>query len=269
MTQALITVNTIAGSNTDLPINTIVQLNNTGNGGESTYLWSILDQPPGTTDALSSTTIVNPTFTPKKEGSYLVQLIVNNGLADQQVNRVVCAVKQLKTRTRVPAAGETTEADANDGYAADANASLRLLDTMRADPGIVVVQLGYSAAAQDVLAITGVAVIKSGLPGQETVPLVTKALATSASVLSDPLLLLLAAVDGGALTSGKLAYARAFGLVTPASSAALVGAADEAAVYVADTGVLDDTVGTNSRKLGKVVDTAGGTISVFFNGLGK
>ena len=55
MTQALITVNAVAGSNTDLPINTLVQLNNTGNGGEITYAWSILDQPPGTADALSST----------------------------------------------------------------------------------------------------------------------------------------------------------------------------------------------------------------------
>ncbi len=265
MTQALITVNAVAGSNTDLPINTLVQLNNTGNGGESTYAWSILDQPPGTTDVLSSASIVNPTFTPRKEGTYLIQVIVNLALGDQQTNRVVCSVRQLKTRTRVPAAGESTEADAADGYALSANELLRLIDTMRADPGVLVAQLGYAAAAQDVVRFTGIATLKSGLPGQEVVPLVTKGLATAAAITTEELGLVLAAVDGGALSNGKLAFIRVFGLVAPATSAALVGAADEAAVYVSDTGVLDDVAGTNSRRCGKVVDNTG-TISVYFKG---
>lgn len=265
MTQALITVNGVAASNTDLPINTLVQLDNTNNGGETTYKWTILDQPPGTADTLSSTTIKNPTFTPNKEGSYLIQEIVNEGLSDEQIGYRVCAVRQLKTRTRVPAAGETTQADTNDGWAAHVNESLRLLDSLRADPGIIVAQLGYGATAQDVVRFTGVATIKAGLPGEEKVPVVTQALATNAYVLTEELGLVIAAVDGGALTNGKLAYVRVFGMVTNATSAALAGAADEAAVYVSDTGTLDDVVGTNTRRVGKVID-ATGSLTVYFKG---
>lgn len=266
MTQALITVNAVAGSNTDLPIGVIVQLNNVGNGGELTYAWSILDQAPGTTDALSSATIQNPTFTPKKEGTYLIQLVVNASLADQQINRVVCAVKQLKTRTRVPAAGETTEADASDGYAADANASLRLLDTMRADPGIVVAQLGYAAVAQQIVYFSSVAVIKSGLPGQETVPVATLAdsgVPTPLIGLATVVLgVVVAAVDGGALSSGKLAYIRLYGLVLAATVAG--APVDEARVYLDVAGGLTTVAG--ARIVGRIIDVAV-PYSVYFNGL--
>jgi len=264
MTQALITVNAVAGSNTDLPINVLVQLNNTGNGGEITYAWSILDQPPGTADALSSGTIQNPTFTPKKEGSYLVQLAVNASLADEQINRVVCAVKQLKTRTRVPAAGETTESDSADGYAADANASLRLIDTMRADPGIVVAQLGYAATAQQIVYFNGIATIKSTLPGQEVVPVVALASSTGpvpADASRAVLGMVIAAVDGGALSSGKLAYIRLFGL---ALAVAVGGApADETEVFLGVAGAFN-TAGT--RSVGRIVDNTTPS-AIYFNGM--
>jgi len=264
MTQALITVNAVAGSNTDLPINTLVQLNNTGTGGETTYAWTILDQPAGTTDALSSGTIQNPTFTPNKEGTYLIQVVVNAALADEKTNRVVCVVRQLKTRIRVPAAGETTEADVSRGHATDANAALRLIDTMRADPGIVVAQLGYGAVAKEVVYFNGIAVIKSGLPGQETVPVV--ALATSvgpvpADAATATFGMVLSAVDGGALTIGKLAYVRLFGLVL----AVTVGGApaDETVVYLGAAGALN-TAG--SRVLGRIIDNATPS-SVWFKGI--
>jgi len=262
MTQALITTNAVPGSNTDLPINTLVQLNNTGNGGEITYAWSILDQPPGTADALSSGTIQNPTFTPRKEGSYLIQLVVNASLADEQIKRVVSAVKQLKTRTRVPAAGETTEADAADGYAADANASLRLLDTMRADPGIMVAQLGYTAVANEIVYFQGTATLKSGLPGQEFVPIVLRAaLAVPTDVATAELGCVLSAVDGGALTSGKLAYIRVLGLARniPVTAATL------GPVYLAALGAFTLTVG---RRVGRVITVVSANFAdVLFNGL--
>ena len=46
MPQAKILVNGIIGSNDDVTINTLVQLNNQNIGGESTYSWAILEQPP-------------------------------------------------------------------------------------------------------------------------------------------------------------------------------------------------------------------------------
>jgi len=264
MTQALITVNASPGSDTDLPIATVVQLNNTGNGGETTYAWSILDQPAGAADALSSGTIQNPTFTPNKEGSYLVQVVVNASLSDERTDRVVCAVRQLKTRIRVPAAGETTEADAARGHAPDANDALRLIDTARADPGVIVAQLGYGAVAQEVVYFSGIAVIKSTLPGQETVPVVSLASSTGpvpADAATATFGMVLAAVDGGALSSGKLAYVRLFGL---ALAVAVGGSpADETAVFLGVSGALNTS---GSRALGRIIDNATPS-AVWFKGL--
>ncbi len=264
MTQASISVNAVVGSNTDLPIDTVVQLNNVGNGGETTYAWSILEQPVGTADSLSSLVLQNPTFTPKKEGTYLIQVIVNEGLSDEQTDRVVCAIRQLKTRSRIPGAGETTEADASDGYATHVNDTLRLVDTMRADPGVIVAQLGYGAVAQQVCYVSGIAVIKSGLPGQETVPVVSLASSvgpTPADAATAVLGMVLSAVDGGALTSGKLVYVRVFGLVL----AVTVGGApaDETTVFLAAAGAVS-TVGT--RSVGRIVDNTTPS-AVYFNGL--
>ena len=64
MPQALITVNAVVGSNDDLPIDTLVTLANDNVGGETTYLWEIVDQPVGTADTLSSTSAPSVTFTP-------------------------------------------------------------------------------------------------------------------------------------------------------------------------------------------------------------
>src|SRR5262245_63840027 len=101
MTQALITINGSPGADIDLPIDTLVQLNNTGTGGELTYKWSIVSQPPGTLDALSATNIQNPTFTPKKEGSYLIQLIVNESLGTEKRDRTIAAVRHIKSNSRI------------------------------------------------------------------------------------------------------------------------------------------------------------------------
>jgi RHS repeat-associated protein len=47
-----------------------------------TYLWAILSQPTGGTAALSSATTLKPTFVPNVPGTYVVQLIVNDGVAN-------------------------------------------------------------------------------------------------------------------------------------------------------------------------------------------
>lgn len=263
MTQASIAINGVSGSNVDLPIATLVTLNNVGNGGESTFLWTILDQPSGTADALSSTTVQSPTFTPNKEGDYLIQVIVNQSLADEQRQRVVCGVKTLKTRQNIPAAGETTETGTR-GTAVAVNSILRLVDNMRADPGILVVQLGATLAANTVCRFTDTAVIKSGLPGQETLPVVTQALATQSYITTEELALVIAAVDGGALTSGKLAYVKVFG---PVYGLTIASAVDEDPIYVSDTGTLSRTVGTNTRRVGKLMRVSAGVSDLFFKGL--
>lgn len=266
MTQALISCDAVDGSKLDTTIASLVQLDTTNNGGELTYLWSIVDQPAGTADALSSAVIKNPTITVNKEGHYLIQLIVNQGYADEVSDTVIIEVKQLKTRISIPAANETTEKSSTRGTALDVNAALQLVDTMRADPGIVVAQLANTLAALTVVHFTASATIKSGLPGQEKVPVVDTALATQNYIQQSPCGILLSAVDGGALTAGKLVYVRLFGMLT---SVALPSITTADRIYVSDTGTLSRTAGSKTRQIGTALNGSGGTGDIYINGLNE
>jgi hypothetical protein len=267
MTQALIKINTVAGPNTDLPINTLVQLDNANTGGEVTYLWTILSQPPGVGDALSNVAIQNPTLTPRKEGTYLLQLIVNQSLPSEQRDQTVVGIRQLKTRQRVPAAGESDEAGIA-GWAEPAiNGQLRALDAWRADPGVIVGVLHANSAVGAVHRVSAIVSIKVGLPGEEQLPELYLFAATSVDVTTTDCFALLAAVDGGTLTAGKLCYFRAFGLVF---DQAVVGATLNDLIYISDAGVFARVTGTNNRIVGRCVRVpAVDTADVYFNGLGR
>jgi hypothetical protein len=64
---------------------TLHTLNGSGSwdpdGRALTYQWSLLSSPLGSGAALSSTTAVSPTFTADVNGTYIFQLVVNNGVA--------------------------------------------------------------------------------------------------------------------------------------------------------------------------------------------
>jgi len=49
------------------------------NGDTLTYIWSFASMPTGSTAALSSTSVVSPTFTANLAGTYVVNLLVNDG----------------------------------------------------------------------------------------------------------------------------------------------------------------------------------------------
>lgn len=261
------TINAVPGSNTNLPIDTIVQLDNQNSGGEITYTWSILDQPPGAADALSSVSVQNPFFTPKKEGSYLIRLIVNQGLPTEQEDRVIAAIQQVKTLERIPAAGETTEADSSDGWATATNSYLRRIDTLLGDPGVFV---GVNASGGvltrgDVCRATASSVIKTGLPGQEIVPGFSKALATALASVDEPLVVCDGAVSGApSVANGGLMKVRFLGRY--AGNTGGVAAVGDP-IYVSDTGTMSLTPGTVKRKLGSAM-TAGATYDVWFAGMG-
>lgn len=267
MPSAIITINGTPGSDTDLPIGVLVQLDNQNTGGETTYKWTILDQPVGPADSLSSTTIQNPTLTTSKEGSYLLELIVNEGVG-QLVDQQVAGILQLKTRERVPATGETIEADPVKGWSDNVvDPQLIALDTFRADPGSqTVVELGGASTvtAGDVVRFIGVATLKAGLPGEERILMVEKAPATAANVLGEPLGLVRIGVDGSDPVSiGGLLYVRWMGLV----EAAIDGTPSVGdPVYVDDSAVLSATPGTNSRQVGKVINVVGVDGDVFYTG---
>lgn len=254
MPQSLITVNggTNRTTSADLPINTLVQLNNSGIGGETTYAWSIIDQPAGTADALSSTSIINPTLTPRKEGTYLLQLIVNGDV--NYTSRVAVGIRHLKTRIRVPAAGETLEVGAR-GWAMHANETHALLDKFASNGHVIVAQIaGSSVAINSVVQILDFATIKSGLPGEEQVPTATQALATSADVLVATLGLVLGPVDGSSsgspYTAGTLVRVGTVATRYLAGYAASLGVAAGSALYLSNLGSPSATPGTNVCVIG-------------------
>lgn len=248
MPQAKITINAVVGSNDDLPINVVVQLGNQNTGGELTFFWEILDQPDGPADTLSSTTLQNPTFVPTKEGTYLLRLTVNQSLVTEKVDQVIAAVRQLKTRLRVPAAGETNE-NGTDGWASPnaANTALQLVDAMRADPGIEVCYVADGTVTTEcVVMYRTAATIKTGLPGQETLLAVYRA--SALNPVTEPFGYVVGSVDGGVIGVGSLVYVRRFG-VTPLKPGFPLPS-DGDTIYLNDTGDLSDTPGTNSRALG-------------------
>ena len=64
-----------------------------------TYKWSLVSKPEGSETALSSTTTATPTFRLDEEGDYVVQLVVNDGVADSAADQVtVTAHPQLQIR---------------------------------------------------------------------------------------------------------------------------------------------------------------------------
>lgn len=263
MPAAVIEINGAAGSNTDLTINTLVTLTNQDAGGEVTYAWSIVDQPDGTADALSGASGPSVTFTPKKEGTYLIRLVVNGSLE----NQVVAAVRHLKTRIRVPAGSETNEAaSAPRGWATDTNAVLDLLDDVRADAGVVVGQAAASLVRGDLVRLSGSAVIKSGLPGQEVVPTWAKAAADVVGNIRGILGIVEGAVAGGNPSSGALAYVRLRGLFQGATVAGSPSVG--AVVFASDTsGAVTTAAGTVRRVVARVV-SGSGPWNLAFDGAG-
>jgi hypothetical protein len=265
-TQAQITINAVAGSDDDLPLNTLVTLSNNGLGGETTYLWSILSQPEGPTDALSATTILSPTFTPTKEGSYLIRLIVNFGLPSEQTDLVIAAVRELETRERIPAAGETTENSPTTGWANTAVDRILQRVTRLEDAGVVVGAVGAAGlVAGNVLWVNDTTTIATGLPDQRTLPVFDIASAAVLSTIQNDVAILISGVDGNpAPALGDLCRILAAGLYT---GVPYVGPAPTVGdpVYVSDAGDLSLTSGTYPRIVGNVVKDNGTTFDVWFD----
>lgn len=205
-TRAKIKVNGVDGSNDDVPINVLVTLANDGLGGETTFLWTIVDQPEGAADSLSSSSVASPTFTPKKEGSYLIRLTVNASLSDEATNQAIVAVRQLRTNQRVPAAQETLEDDSTAGWKLAANRQLQLLDKLKGDSNLVVAWSHVGAVVDQCVKFAGTKTIKAGLPGEEIIVL------TAAAGAGVPVGVIVGPCKTGGAVSDNLVFVRGHGL---------------------------------------------------------
>jgi hypothetical protein len=265
MPAASITINGVTGSDIDLPINILINLNNNNVGDESSYAWSIEDKPSGSAASLTGATTTNPTFTPDVEGTYLVKLVVDAGLPTEATDTVVAAVLQLKSGYRIPAATETTEANATRGWAETTNVLLREHDDVE------FTQLVYAGVAAGPLTLgtlvypSSTATLKSGLPGEEIIPQVAQALATDVTVAEErPIGYLVRRADHGVapIVASDVVICLRRGLVDGLTGSPSVGDP----VYLSDTGTLALTPGTHNRNVGYVLAAGGGQYTCDFTG---
>jgi uncharacterized repeat protein (TIGR01451 family) len=81
-----------AGSNQNVLIETLVQLNGSGSTDPDdnplTYAWTLINRPPGSLASLSGSTLVNPTLMPDVAGIYTIRLIVHDGFIASPADEV-------------------------------------------------------------------------------------------------------------------------------------------------------------------------------------
>lgn len=268
MSRARIKINGVIGSAADLPLNVLVSLSNDNDGGEATYAWTLVDRPEGSTSSLSSATAAAPTFTPDRAGSYLVQLIVDAGMATEARNRVVAGVLRLRTKTRTPAAGEALEVSATRGWADARNRDIGSLEDLVVGRGAVDIALNDvgqpTLAVGDVVVLTNSADVGTSL----RVPRVAKASAASTTTAGPVGVVLGTLTAAASVAANTLCRVCTSGIVTGVNTS---GSAVGAPVYLSDTaGAFSLSPGTVPQVLGWVVKVgvADGEIYVVAQGAG-
>src|SRR6185312_3593727 len=92
-----------AGPNQSVALGAQVQLTGAAStdvdGDPLTYRWSFNSVADGSTTTLSSATLVNPTFIADKPGTYIVQLIVNDGFDDSNPSTVTITTNAVLAPT--------------------------------------------------------------------------------------------------------------------------------------------------------------------------
>ena len=85
--------------------------------GITSYLWEILNQPPGASSSLSSDSAASPTFTPTDStwGTYLLRCTIIRSSV-QEVGTIALSFKTPIRDMRFPAAGEKVEFDVGNGW---------------------------------------------------------------------------------------------------------------------------------------------------------
>jgi hypothetical protein len=112
-----------AGPDQTVFVGDTVQLNGSGStdvdGNLLTFQWSVISAPAGSAAALSNATLVNPTFVADLPGTYVVQLVVNDGTVNSSPDTLTI------TGTTVQNAAAQTLLDAVDTINALDTATLK------------------------------------------------------------------------------------------------------------------------------------------------
>ena len=256
---AIISINSGTGgvSNDSITLGSTVSLYSVD--AATTYQWAIVSQPAGPTDALVTPTQRAASFTASKEGSYLLRLVVDDGLPTEDSQQLIAAVRELETGDRVPAVGETTENSANDGWANPVDAILRRV-TQFTEAGV---QPGVAAEALvvgDVVYAGDVYTLAAGLPGERVVASWSKAHADVAAEVQGVFGVVASSVDGGSIAADDVITVQTTGLYqgVPFGSAPSVGDS----VYISDAAGLSLTQGTIKRQIGTVCAVGMSTFDV-------
>jgi hypothetical protein len=86
-----------AGGNQSVTMGSVVSLSGSGadaDGDSLSYTWSMQSQPSGAAVSLSSTDVANPSFTPSVAGTYVLQLVVNDGTVNSSASTVQITVNE-------------------------------------------------------------------------------------------------------------------------------------------------------------------------------
>lgn len=264
MPQADIEINAVASSNEDLPINTLVQFSNNDVGDETSYNWSIVSQPPGAPDALSSLVIENPTLTPLKEDTYLVRLVVDQGLPSESIDQKLFRVRRFKTDAALVAIGEAV-AGTQGAWGFPQNETLGKILNNIYGGSIIVAQAGGPITTGAAVQLDDTVIIKNGLPGQENVPRANLIDATDASILTKIVGIAIGKPSGDpTILVNDMVLVRLTGFLDlPNVGTPAIGDP----VYINDSGVLALVQGTNLKKVGTVIDDTAGAWKAFLSTL--
>ncbi len=250
---AVIAINSTSGSEDDIVYGSTVNLTNVGDGSPTTYLWTLVSKPANSAAFLNTTTSPTCSFTADAEGTYLIRLVVNGGELDEATDQVIAAVRELQTRNRIPAAGETIEnnAESDDtGWAHEAVDQILQRVTRLTDANFVVAQAGEDLLAGDIVYYSGSATLGSGA-NSRAVPVISKANATVSTFLKATLGYVDSNVAGGAITEGALCRVLLDGVIAYDISGGSISAG--APLYVGNDARISSTTGNFVRKIGTVV----------------
>ncbi len=96
-----------AGPDQNVNTGSVVTLDGSGssdaNNDTLTYTWTIVNKPSGSSVTISDPSSAKPTFTAETDGSYVVQLVVDDGSLQSAANMVaIISVKQNENMSVSP-----------------------------------------------------------------------------------------------------------------------------------------------------------------------